>query len=260
MLIVADVLCGLYTSVYAVESEQEPRPKIVLDGKYLRGAEYKTQDGQQLLPLRYVCESLGATVVWDTNAKRALVKFNGKSENYQGEIVNEIMYAPHDFFIKMFDAKIKSFTPVNIVAINTNVRKQTQKLAVRALANYADYTEEDLEWLSKIIEAEAGNESYASRLGVANVIINRVNNDYYPSTIREVIFDSKYGVQFTPTANGAVYNDPSSLSILAAIDALEGRNNVDKALFFMNPKIATTSWISNNRKYAFTIGGHSYYY
>jgi N-acetylmuramoyl-L-alanine amidase len=260
MLIVAVVPCVLYVSACAAEAEKEPVTRVVLNGKCLRGAEYKSADGQQLLPLRYVCESLGAKVVWNADTKSALVTSGSQSYDYCGTLIKEKMYAPHDFFIKMFDAKVKFFTKVNIVAINTDGEKQTQKLAVRALADYTDYTEDDLEWLSKIIEAEAGNESYASRLGVANVIINRVNHDYYPSTIREVIFDSKYGVQFTPAANGTVYNDPSSLSILAATDALEGLNNAGGALFFMNPKLATTSWISNNRKYAFTIGGHSYYY
>ena len=144
--------------------------------------------------------------------------------------------------------------------MNTNGNPISEQEALSLLPSYDGYSEEDLLWLAKIVEAEAQGETYPSKLGVANVIINRRDSGQYPSTIKEVIFDKRFGVQFTPTANGAVYNTPSASSFIAAMEALEGRNNASDTLFFMNPHLATSNWISNNRQYAFTIGGHSYYY
>jgi N-acetylmuramoyl-L-alanine amidase len=75
-----------------------------------------------------------------------------------------------------------------------------------------------------------------------------------------VIFDNKSGVQFTPTVNGSIYNTPSSESFLAAFEVLEGKRNAENALFFINPRYAKSSWVSRNRKYAFTLENHDFYY
>jgi N-acetylmuramoyl-L-alanine amidase len=211
------------------------------------------------LPLRYICETLGASVTWNPDTKEATVARGEKSKTTGEKIVNDVMMTPPDFFEDVFGAKTRQLS-YNIITINTNGKKTTEAEALAVLPRYNNYTEEDLEWLSKIVEAEAKGESYPSKLGVANVIINRRDSGLYPSTIKDVIFDRKYGVQFTPTINGAINNSPSTESYIAALEALEGRNNAEHTLFFMNPVIAKSNWIANNRQYAFTIGRHSYYY
>ena len=62
-------------------------------------------------------------------------------------------------------------------------------------------------WLSRILYAEANTEPLAGKIAVGNVIMNRVKSPEFPDTIYSVIFDRKYGVQFTPVANGSVYNN-----------------------------------------------------
>ncbi|MBQ9748661.1 MAG: cell wall hydrolase [Clostridia bacterium] len=115
-------------------------------------------------------------------------------------------------------------------------------------------------WLSRIIYAESRGEPLLGKIAVGNVIMNRVKSPQYPNTIYSVIFDRKYGTQFTPVATGAIYNTPSDECIRAAKMVLEGTSVNGSVLFFMNPRIATSSWISKNRKYAFTIGNHAFYY
>jgi N-acetylmuramoyl-L-alanine amidase len=61
-------------------------------------------------------------------------------------------------------------------------------------------------------------------------------------------------------ASGTIYKTPTKESIIAAKICLEGYNIDEAILFFMNPKIATSNWISKNRPYAFTIGNHAFYY
>ncbi len=121
------------------------------------------------------------------------------------------------------------------------------------------YREDEVYWLSKIISAEARGESLEGKMAVGNVILNRVRSKQYPNTIYGVIFDKKYGVQFAPTANGTIYNAPTAESIIAAKICLEGYSLSNDILYFVNPRYAQSSWISQNRPYAFTIGNHVFY-
>ena len=121
------------------------------------------------------------------------------------------------------------------------------------------YAEDAVYWLSRIISAESRGESLVGQIAVGNVILNRTRSADFPSTIWGVIFDRRYGVQFSPVANGTIYNTPTSTSILAAKICLEGFCVSDDALYFMAPSAASSSWIERNREYAFTIGGHDFY-
>jgi N-acetylmuramoyl-L-alanine amidase len=111
-----------------------------------------------------------------------------------------------------------------------------------------------------IIEAEAGGEILEGKIAVGNVVLNRVADKRYPNTIYGVIFDFKNGIQFTPAYTGTIYNTPSAESIAAAKMCLEGYEIIDGVLFFFNPRIATTDWISKNRPFAGRIGLHDFYY
>lgn len=123
----------------------------------------------------------------------------------------------------------------------------------------ADYQSDAVYWLSRIISAEARGESMEGQIAVGNVVLNRVKNSAYPNTIYGVIFDRKHGTQFSPVAYGTIYSTPSQSAVIAAKICLEGYTLSDSILFFMNPRIATSNWISKNRPYAFTIGNHDFY-
>lgn len=119
--------------------------------------------------------------------------------------------------------------------------------------------EDDVYWLSRIVHAEAQGEAYNGKLAVANTILNRVKSSQFPNTIYGVIFDTKHGVQYTPTVNGAIYNTPGADSVRAAREALSGKSVVGNALYFCNPKTSSNGWIMKNRPYHTTIGNHAFY-
>ena len=121
------------------------------------------------------------------------------------------------------------------------------------------YKEDEVYWLSRIISAEARGEPFIGQVAVGNVVLNRVRHSDFPNTIWGVIFDRKYGTQFSPVSYGTIYNNPSSDSIIAAKICLEGYSLSTEALFFMNPRISTSFWISENRPFLFTIGKHDFY-
>ncbi|MBR5454028.1 MAG: cell wall hydrolase [Clostridia bacterium] len=121
------------------------------------------------------------------------------------------------------------------------------------------YNDEDLYWLSRIIYAEAGTEPFEGMVAVGSVVMNRVASDSYPDTVYEVIFDKKFGVQFTPAATGTVYRTPSRDAITAAKICLCGYSVSDEILFFLNERIATSTWTRDNCQYVMTIGNHDFY-
>jgi hypothetical protein len=258
-IIMAAMMTGACFSIAFAQEATAPLPRLILNSKVFE-AKPAILNGEPSAPLRAVAECLGAKVHWDPVAKTAAVAYNGQMSLCDGPLVDGKMMASLEFFTKAMGADAAFYKDENIIAISVGENLPSIPEALDLLPTYNGYTEEDLIWLAKIVDAEAKGETYSSKLGVASVIINRKESGQYPATIKEVIFDNKHGVQFTPTANGSVYNTPSTQSFLVALDALEGRNNAPSTLFFLNPKIASSTWVQRNRQYAFTIGGHSYYY
>ncbi len=136
----------------------------------------------------------------------------------------------------------------------------TYKQAKSMVKSDAAYDYEDLYWLSRIISAEAKGESFTGQIGVGTVVLNRVKSKQFPNTVKGVVFDKKYGTQFTPVANGSIYDTPSASAVVAAKMCLDGYTLSGSVLYFLNPRIATSSWIQQNRKYAFRVGNHDFYY
>lgn len=121
------------------------------------------------------------------------------------------------------------------------------------------YNSTDLYWLSRIISAEARGEPFRGQIAVGNVVLNRVRSSQFPNTVKGVIFDTKYGVQFSPVSSGTIYNTPTASAIQAAKICLEGYTLSSRMLYFYNPAIASSSWIGRTRPYIMTIGNHKFY-
>ncbi|MGM9536725.1 MAG: cell wall hydrolase [Candidatus Onthomonas sp.] len=122
------------------------------------------------------------------------------------------------------------------------------------------YDSTDLHWLSRIISAEARGESLAGKIGVGNVVLNRVASKSFPNTVKGVVFEVNSGVyQFTPAANGSIHDTPTEESVIAAKLVLDGASAASDALYFFNPSKTSASWIVRNCTYLVTIGNHAFY-
>ena len=64
-----------------------------------------------------------------------------------------------------------------------------------------NYTKKQLRLMASIIYSEAGDQSYAGKLAVGIVIMNRVKSKAYPNTLKKVIY-APY--QFGPVRNGSL--------------------------------------------------------
>lgn len=162
-----------------------------------------------------------------------------------------IMYAPILLLYKAFDAKISWDGSIHGFKVTRGSG------GIKPGDSF--YREDEVFWLARIITAESQGEPLRGKIAVGNVILNRVRSKSYPNTIYGVIFDKKYGVQFSPASNGTIYNTPTKESIIAAKICLEGYSISDEILYFVNPVKAPNSWISKNGVLFAKIGNHAFY-
>ena len=227
-------------------------------------------DSVTYVGLRAFCELFGDyKISWNEKTRTASVSADGLSVTAtQGDIY---IYANGRCLYTVSAVRIiddRMCVPIRAIAKALGVsvewdsatRSVTLKKGSRGFADAESfYDSDDLYWLSRIISAESKGEPLVGQIAVGNVVLNRVRSKDYPNTVCGVIFDRKHGTQFSPVAIGTIYQTPSASSIIAAKICLEGYSISNEILFFMNPKIATSNWISKNRPYAFTIGNHKFY-
>ncbi len=163
-------------------------------------------------------------------------------------MINNSAMVPIRTLAKAFDAQIDWDSETYTI----NVIKGSGAI----LSGSAFYNETDLHWMSRIIRAEAGGESFVGKIAVGGVIMNRIVSPEFPDTVYDVVFDRRYGIQFTPAYSGAIYTTPSEECIIAAKIALDGGNTAGESLYFAS---TTHCWANRNRPYAMKIGNHNFY-
>lgn len=122
----------------------------------------------------------------------------------------------------------------------------------------------DYDSLLRIVEAEAGGEDMDGKLLVANVVLNRVNNEKFPDTVTEVIMQKGQGVaQFTPTVDGRFQNVTISEETYEAVErALYGEDISKGALYFCARQKADSGklkWFDQNLTKLFSYGNHEFF-
>lgn len=125
-------------------------------------------------------------------------------------------------------------------------------------------SEEDLDMLLRIVEAEAGNQDEEGKLLVANVVLNRVESEKFPDTVTEVVLQRENGVcQFSPVSNKTIWTVKVSEETKNAVDrALCGEDISEGALYFAAREYADSEkmkWFDNHLTYLFKHGGHEFF-
>ena len=123
-------------------------------------------------------------------------------------------------------------------------------------ASGVDISASDLVWIARTIYFEANVEPYAGKVAVANVILNRVEKGYANGTIYGVIFQKN---AFSVTRNSKFKTfAPNDSSYRAAIEALQGRNEVGDCLWFVSTSVKDC-WAIRNANLYKTIGTHKFF-
>lgn len=125
-------------------------------------------------------------------------------------------------------------------------------------------SQQDIDTLMRIVEAEAGGEDRKGKLLVANVIINRVKAEEFPDTVTEVVYQKVKNVtQFSPVSDGKIKTVKVSEETKEVVySALLGEDVSDGALYFVARKIADVQrvcWFDENLTFLFSHGGHDFF-
>ncbi|AEB75346.1 cell wall hydrolase [Clostridium botulinum] len=113
----------------------------------------------------------------------------------------------------------------------------------KSIKSVIPYTQNDLDLLSRLVHAEAGGESYNTKVCVASVVINRVKSNKFPNSIKNVIYEVSDGhYQFTPVLNGMINKAASADDQKAALEALSGNDPTKGALYFFDNTV-TNQWL-----------------
>lgn len=225
-----------------------------------------TINGVEYIPFRAAAEAIGASYSYSgsTGTMKASGLVLTSGAGCYVSYGNDRVLFSNSPTVMMNDGRL--YIPAEIFAKAIGMKLSSSESSVSFTGKYSPilhassyYRADEVLWLARIIHAESAGEPLLGQIAVGNVVLNRVKSSQYPNTIYSVIFDRKYGVQFSPVLNGTIYNTPSYNSTLAAKICLEGIEITDGALFFLEPNISTSSWIPNNRPYSFTIGRHDFY-
>lgn len=108
------------------------------------------------------------------------------------------------------------------------------------------YSDAELSMLCCVLQGEVGDCSDASKIAVANVIINRVKSPLFPDSIEGVLtqsgqFDAIWGYYYG-------YTTPSDSTVDCAKRALSGENNVAEAVYYYAPQYCsadTAAWFES---------------
>ena len=150
---------------------------------------------------------------------------------------------------------VKYFQRKNNLKVDGIVGTQTLKaLGISSGSNQTSsgYTDADVMLLARLIYGEARGESYVGQVAVGAVVLNRIKSASFPNTMAGVIYQ-KYA--FTAVDDGQINLTPNASAKKAAQDAMNGWDPSYGALYYYNPRTATSQWIFS-RKTTVTIGNH----
>ena len=262
-ILTAIVAVALFVAVMPLASALS----LSVDGRTVQNV--TMYNGTTYVPIRSATELLspGASVSWENGQaviRSSSLNLTARPGDCYLQANGRILYAAED--VKLVNGS--TLVPIRALATalggTVNWDGRTQKVTVYSGSGTIQsgeqfYNSSDVYWLSRIINAESSGEPMKGKIAVGNVILNRVASPSFPNTIYDVIFDTNGGTQFQPVANGAINATPSNESVIAAKLCLDGASVAANSLFFLNPAIATSSWISNNRPFVTSIGNHYFY-
>jgi hypothetical protein len=124
----------------------------------------------------------------------------------------------------------------------------------------AEYTEDDLYWLAKIVYAEAGYDTDEGQRAVATVVLNRVDSPDFPDNIYDVIWQKTGSVwQFSPCGDGGIDKEPDERAYDNARAVLEGERTLpgDVLYFYMPTPGNRGDWV-RSREIVEAVGVHRF--
>lgn len=128
-------------------------------------------------------------------------------------------------------------------AVNGDVEKGEQAETLRNLETVCENMNNkyisfnDLSWLSKIMDIEAGNCSEEFYWGVGEVVLNRVDSPEFPNTIQEVLDQEEPQQYYGENSERLAEHLPREYVVEAAWRLLEGERHLIPTVVFHDSRI-----------------------
>ncbi len=150
------------------------------------------------------------------------------------------------------ESAVKSFQKKNGLTVDGKTGPATLRALGIQTNDASSSTSADVELLARLISAESRGEPYSGQVAVGAVVLNRVKHPSFPNTLSGVVYQSG---AFSCIGDGQFYEPIDKTAYQAARDALNGVDPSGGALYYYNPRKATSNWIWS-REVITVIGEH----
>lgn len=178
--------------------------------------------------------------------------------------INRIAATPA-FQIRFLEeqARLDAMSFMKLIAKASSGQRVVDYHLIERKAKY-NLSKEDYEILLRIVEAEAGGEDITGKMLVAGVVMNRVESEKFPDTVKAVVFQRENGVsQFSPISDGRYERVSISEETKKAVErVIYGEDITKGALFFASRKYADPEkmkWFDTSLTRLFSYGGHEFF-
>lgn len=110
----------------------------------------------------------------------------------------------------------------------------------------------NVEMMARIVHGEARGESFVGQVGVAAVVLNRIESSGFPDSTEKVIFQKN---AFTAVNDDQYLLTPNEIAYQAVKHAMDGADPTEGAVFYYNPDGVSDDWIYS-RAVITQIGNH----
>jgi len=251
------ILCDLTTDGSPMGYEEPLTPKLLEEGiiKNSTVLSLSINKSEDTTEKNSKADSLQIGAV----AKKKVDSSSTKKKQDTEEVENEIA--------KTATQEIaKEATQENTKAVThdtADTKQETEKSATQN-TEVIEISSKDIEILQRIVEAEATGEDIKGKILVANVILNRVNDEDFPNTIEGVVFQQDGDTyQFSPIRDNRYWSVKITKDTKTAVKrVMQGEDYSKGALYFSARARANTSsmrWFDHNLKFLFEYGGHEFF-
>ena len=215
----------------------------VLDGIYGHGTEKAVINFQQDNNLR-----IDGIAGYNTINKLKEVTNKNDSRNYYVKPGDTLSGIAKKFNVNLSSLRMWNNLYYDYIYVGQKLKIKKDKIN----NNQYGLSQKDLDLLARAVYSEARGESLKGQVAVAAVILNRVQNDDFPNTIKGVVFQPW---AFTAVHDGQFWLTPDKDATKAVELALKGWDPTYGATFYYNPVKVTSYWIYT-RKVITKIGKH----
>lgn len=217
------------------------------------------REGKVFVPLSELARFLKGSLYWDQGTRAARLFFGNRSvtffadrEEFQAGgqagrvtpapfILENRLYVPARETLEGLGGQVSWREEESLISVKLpGFSPPPPEEALPEPEFVVPATDEEVELLARVINAEAYDEPFEGKVGVGAVVVNRLRSGRFGGSIREIIYRPG---QFAVVRNGRMNSLPlREDSRRAALAALRGEDPTGGALYFNAARLATSGF------------------